>query len=392
MSSMMMIPAAEVTAMRETMETLRAELAALRSQQAKKAKTAKEPKGSCSSSPGEGAEGGTKKEHDGRSDWMAAIKKTWQELAAAKGVETEGDYAVFKKAAAAAGVTYQVAMAEASRRKAEVEPRAEAPKEAKEPKAPKEPKAQKAPKTPEEKAKKTTNPEGPAHWNAFITATWHDMAAAAGVVSEAHDEAFKKAATAAGISFGVARDEASRRRKAEMEQPAEPKAVKAPKAAKAPKEAKPYVPYVADDEDDASSTDATPGAATRELFEPSPQAGFPHHSTWPANPPEVKATEAQLDAADQVLAASEEGYMEAMERIMPIQMDREARPCFLRGQVGWFIESSREVFSYSMEQRLGTWVISPRGWVFAPDAYGQGTWNETPRGWVFSHDVREKED
>jgi hypothetical protein len=106
----------------------------------------------------------------------------------------------------------------------------------------------------------------------------------------------------------------------------------------------------------------------------------------------VEATEAQLAAADQVLAASEEGYMEAMERIMPIQMDRGARPCFLRGQVGWFIESSREVFSYSMEQRLGTWVISPRGWVFAPDAYGSGTWNETARGWVFAPDAPEKED
>jgi hypothetical protein len=279
MSAIEMIPAAEVTAMRETIEAelaaVRAELASVRAQMAtKKAKTSR------SSSP-QGSEGGAK-EHDGRSDWMAAIKKTWLELAAAKGIETEGDYAVFKKAAAAAGVTYQMAMAEASRRTAEVEApkevkvekapkapkEAKAPKEPKQPKEPKEPKQPKEPKAPEEKAKKTTNPEGPSLWNAYITATWHEMAAAAGVVSETHDEAFKKAATAAGISFGVARDEASRRRKAEMEQAAEPKAVTAPKAAKAPKPAKaakeakaPYVPYVADDEeDDASSVSATPGA------------------------------------------------------------------------------------------------------------------------------------
>ena len=296
----MMIPASEVTAMRETMETLRAELAALRSQQAKKAKTAKEPKGSRSSSP-QGSEGGAKKEHDGRSDWMAAVKKTWLELAAAKGIETEGDYTVFKKAAAAAGVTYQMAIVEASRRKAEVQPPAEEALAAEEVKVEKAPKVAKVPKTPEEKAKKTTNPEGPSLWNAYITATWHEMAAAAGVVSETHDEAFKKAATAAGISFGVARDEASRRNSAARrerlmesdqriaaEKAAKaakaakvPKEAKAPKEAKVPKEAKtakvpkeakaPYVPYVADDEDDASSVSATPGAGARELFEPSPR-------------------------------------------------------------------------------------------------------------------------
>ena len=54
-----------------------------------------------------------------------------------------------------------------------------------------------------------------------------------------------------------------------------PKAAKVPKEAKVPREAKvpkeAYVPYVADDEDDASSVSATPGAAARELFEPSPR-------------------------------------------------------------------------------------------------------------------------
>ena len=275
MSAIEMIPASEVTAMRQAMEAelaaVRAELAAVRAElasvRAQMGKKAKEPKASRSSSP-QGSEGGAK-DHDGRSDWMAAIKKTWQELAAAKGVETEGDYGIFKKAAAAAGVTYQMAMAEASRRKAEVEPPVEpkAPKEPKAAKEPKAPKAAKVAKTPEEKAKKTTNPEGPAAWNAVITATWHELAAAAGVVSEAHDEAFKKAATAAGISFGVARDEASRRRREEMGQPAEQakpaKAPKAPKPVKPAKQAKakaPYVPYVDDEEDDVSSVSATPGA------------------------------------------------------------------------------------------------------------------------------------
>jgi hypothetical protein len=63
--------------------------------------------------------------------------------------------------------------------------------------------------------KKNTNPTGPAEFNAFVQAVWHEMAASAGVVGE-HDDAFKKASKDVGITFQKARAEASRR-KAEME-------------------------------------------------------------------------------------------------------------------------------------------------------------------------------
>jgi hypothetical protein len=73
----------------------------------------------------------------------------------------------------------------------------------------------------------TTNASGPAEWNVFLRATWHEMAAEAGVVMEEYDEAdasakesaekaFKKAAAAAGVSYQSAMKEASRR-KADLE-------------------------------------------------------------------------------------------------------------------------------------------------------------------------------
>ena len=65
------------------------------------------------------------------------------------------------------------------------------------------------------KPKKITNAAGPAEWNAFKQAVWHEMAAEHGITGE-HNDAFKKAAAAAGITHDVARAEASRR-KAEME-------------------------------------------------------------------------------------------------------------------------------------------------------------------------------
>jgi hypothetical protein len=73
-------------------------------------------------------------------------------------------------------------------------------------------KGKKAKKDAEPKEKKNTNPTGPAEFNILIKATWHEMAAQLGVVSDEHDEAFKKAATAAGVSFAKARAEASRRK------------------------------------------------------------------------------------------------------------------------------------------------------------------------------------
>jgi hypothetical protein len=73
-------------------------------------------------------------------------------------------------------------------------------------------KAQKDASEPTEK--KNTNPTGPAEFNILIKATWHEMAAQLGVVSDEHDDAFKKAATAAGVSFAKARAEASKRKAA----------------------------------------------------------------------------------------------------------------------------------------------------------------------------------
>ena len=67
----------------------------------------------------------------------------------------------------------------------------------------------------EGKAKKIENPEGPVAWNEFIQATWRELAAEKGIVGE-DDEAFKAAATAAGVTFAMARAEAVRR-KAQME-------------------------------------------------------------------------------------------------------------------------------------------------------------------------------
>jgi hypothetical protein len=63
--------------------------------------------------------------------------------------------------------------------------------------------------------KKNTNPTGPAEFNAFINAVWHEMAATAGVIGD-HNDAFKKASKDVGVTFVKARTEASRR-KAEME-------------------------------------------------------------------------------------------------------------------------------------------------------------------------------
>jgi len=89
----------------------------------------------------------------------------------------------------------------------------------------------------EKKPKKITNAAGPAEWNAFKQAVWHEMAAEHGITGE-HNDAFKKAAAAAGITHDVARAEASRR-KAEMEgeKPKKPVKEKAEKVQKTPTKA-----------------------------------------------------------------------------------------------------------------------------------------------------------
>jgi hypothetical protein len=121
-------------------------------------------------------------------------------------------------------------------------------KKAKEPKEPKEKKEKRA----------ATNPTGPAEWNAFVRATWHEMAASAGVLYES-DETFKKAAATAGVSYQNALQEA-KKRKAGLEGVKVPKTVAktslemvkakvaAAKAAATPVVAKPVVakPVVAE--------------------------------------------------------------------------------------------------------------------------------------------------
>jgi len=107
-------------------------------------------------------------------------------------------------------------------------------------KAPKAKKGKKASSDDEEKEKKPkkiTNAAGPAEWNAFKQAVWHEMAAEHGITGE-HNDAFKKAAAAAGITHDVARAEASRR-KAEMEgeKPKKPVKEKAEKVQKTPAKA-----------------------------------------------------------------------------------------------------------------------------------------------------------
>lgn len=92
----------------------------------------------------------------------------------------------------------------------------------------------------EKKPKKITNAAGPAEWNAFKQAVWHEMAAEHGITGE-HDDAFKKAAAAAGITHDVARAEASRR-KAEMEGEKPKKPKKATSAAATPAKKKAETP------------------------------------------------------------------------------------------------------------------------------------------------------
>lgn len=87
----------------------------------------------------------------------------------------------------------------------------------------------------EKKVKKVTNAEGPKAWNAFIRAVRHEMAAEKGVViegeGEAAEKAFGKEADKVGVTFGIARAEASRR-KAVMEGK-EPKVLEASSTPKA---------------------------------------------------------------------------------------------------------------------------------------------------------------
>lgn len=189
-------------------------------------------------------------------------------------------------------------------------------------------KGKKAAKTAEEKAKKTTNPEGPSAWNVFVNATWHEMAAEKGVVGEVHDAAFKKASAAVGVTYQSAMKEASRR-KAELEgkEPKEPKAKKEPKEPKAKKEPKAESP--------AASAPASPKAA----------------APVPAAPKALPApTEAQIKAA--TLEYDDE-MREAITRECTEDFGWEA--VFVGGQAGWLNPATGEVHSYDGINVLGAW-------------------------------------
>ena len=191
-------------------------------------------------------------------------------------------------------------------------------------------KGKKAAKTAEEKAKKTTNPEGPSAWNVFVNATWHEMAAAKGVVSEAHDAAFKKASAAVGVTYQSAMKEASRR-KAELEGK-EPKAKKEPKAPKEPKAAAvPKAPASAKAESPAASVPASPKAAS-----PAPK-------TLPA-PTEAQIKAATLECDDEMRGLiREEHEANGWEEVLA------------GGEAGWLDPSTGTVHSYDGEKVLGEW-------------------------------------
>ena len=179
-------------------------------------------------------------------------------------------------------------------------------------------KGKKAAKTAEEKAKKTTNPEGPSAWNVFVNATWHEMAAEKGVVSEAHDAAFKKASATVGVTYQSAMKEASRR-KAELEGK-EPKAPKEPKAAAVPKAESP-----------AASAPASPKAAS-----PAPK-------TLPA-PTEAQIKAATLECDDEMRGLiREEHEANGWEAVLA------------GGEAGWLDPSTGTVHSYDGEKVLGEW-------------------------------------
>ena len=189
-------------------------------------------------------------------------------------------------------------------------------------------KGKKAAKTAEEKAKKTTNPEGPSAWNVFVNATWHEMAAEKGVVSEAHDAAFKKASAAVGVTYQSAMKEASRR-KAELEGK-EPKAPKEPKAAAAV----PKAPASPKAESPAASAPASSKA----------------ESPVPAAPKTLPApTEAQIKAA--TLECDDE-----MRGLIREEHEANGWEAVLAGgEAGWLDPSTGTVHSYDGEKMLGEW-------------------------------------
>jgi hypothetical protein len=196
-------------------------------------------------------------------------------------------------------------------------------------------KAAKPAMTAEEKAKKITNPEGPAAWNAFINATWHEMAAEKGVVGE-HDDAFKKASAAVGITFAIARAEASRR-KAELDGK-EPKAPKAKKAAAA-------APASPKAESPAASAPASPRAE-------SPVPAAP--KTLPApTAAQIKATLQEDPDAKGMTEEEFDSYATAIREENEGGFGWEA--VVVGGKAAWLDASTGNVHSYDGINLLGAW-------------------------------------
>ena len=185
-------------------------------------------------------------------------------------------------------------------------------------------------KTPKEE-KKNTNPTGPAEFNAFVQAIWHEMAAVEGVVGE-HDEAFKKASKEVGVTFQKARAEASRR-KAEMEGREAP-VPKTPKAAapKTPVAAKPVAPKT-----------------------PTAKAAPPKTPAAPAAPKKAAKAELTAPSAEQILAATAD-YDDEMRSKMKDECESygwEAR--IFEKKACWLDPSNGDVYSYDGINNVGVY-------------------------------------
>jgi hypothetical protein len=181
--------------------------------------------------------------------------------------------------------------------------------------------------TKEEKEKKNTNPTGPAEFNAFIQAIWHEMAAVEGVVGE-HNDAFKKASKEVGVTFQKARAEASRR-KAEMEgKPAPVPKAAAPKAAAKPAAAKAAAPKP-----------AAPKAPVKAA--PKPAA------------PKAAALTVPTDA--QIVEATAD-YDDAMRAKMKVECEGYGwQACVFAEKACWLDPSTGDVFSYDSIATIGVY-------------------------------------
>lgn len=120
----------------------------------------------------------------------------------------------------------------------------------------------------------TSNPSGPAEWNAFVRATWEEMAAAKGVSFDGDEKKFKAEAKKAGASYQAAFQEASRRKA--LAEGRDPEAEAAARHAKntARKEKKSAADAASDSSSvsSAAAGPAAPAPAKKAAPEPEPEA------------------------------------------------------------------------------------------------------------------------